>query len=267
MARGEALGAFALTEANAGSDAGALQMRARREGDGYVLNGEKVMVTNGGPAGVVLTFATVDPARGSKGMTAFLVPADAPGITRGPRDKTMGLRAADVRTLHFENVRVPADHRLGGEGHGLKVALAGVNIGRIGVAAQATGIAAETLDRALAWARKRMQFGKPIAEFGSVKEILAEMGLAATTSRLLTHEAALARDRGAEFAALAARAKWHASEASVANADACIQVHGGWGYDESTGVERYLRDAKVTELYEGTSQMQKVVVARRAVGA
>jgi alkylation response protein AidB-like acyl-CoA dehydrogenase len=267
LATGEILGAFALTEANAGSDAGALRMNARREGDGYVLNGEKVMVTNGGPAGVVLAFATVDPARGSKGMTAFLVPGDAPGITRGPRDKTLGLRPADVRSLHFENVRVPADHRLGEEGHGLKVALAGVNVGRIGVAAQATGIAAETLDRALAWARKRSQFGKPIGEFGSIKEILADMGLATAAARLLTHEAALARDRGEEFSGLAARAKWNASEAAVENANRCIQVHGGWGYDESTGVERYFRDAKVTELYEGTSEMQKLVLVRHAVGA
>jgi alkylation response protein AidB-like acyl-CoA dehydrogenase len=266
MARGEVLGAFALTEAEAGSDASAVRTTARREADGsWVLNGEKVMVTNGGPAGLVLAFATVDPARGAKGLTAFLVPADGPGVTRGPRDRLMGLHPADVRSLHFENVRVPAEAMLGAEGHGMKVALAAVNVGRIGVAAQATGIAAEMVDRAVAWARSRRQFGQEIARFGAIHEMLADMAVERDVARLLTQEAAAVRDRGEEFAHLAARAKWTASEAAVHAADRAIQVHGGWGYLEAVGIERYARDARVTTLYEGTSEMQKLLVARHAV--
>jgi alkylation response protein AidB-like acyl-CoA dehydrogenase len=265
MARGEVLGAFALTEREAGSDAAALQMHARRDGDGWVLNGEKVMITNAGPAGIVLAFATIDPAAGAKGVTAFLVPGDAAGITRGPRDRTMGLRPADVRALHFENVRDASV--LGAEGQGFKVALHALNVGRIGVAAQATGIAAEMVDRAVAYARGRKQFGQAIAKFGGVSELIADLGVDRDVARLLTHEAATARDRGEDFAPLAARAKWAASEAACANADRCLQIYGGWGYDVSVGIERALRDARVTRLYEGTSEMQKLLVAKHAVAS
>jgi len=267
LARGEVLGAFAITEAEAGSDAGAVRAHARRDGDGWILNGEKVMVTNGGPAGLVVVIATTDPEKGAKGLTAFLVPGDAAGITRGPRERTMGLHAADVRSLHFENVRLSADALLGEAGQGIKVALSGLNVGRIGVAAQAVGIAAETTDRAVAYARTRKQFGRELAQFGGVGELLADMAVERDVARLFTQEAATARDRGEDFAHLAARAKWTASEAAVKCADRCIQVHGGWGYLESTGVERYARDAKVTQLYEGTSEMQKLLVARHAVTA
>jgi alkylation response protein AidB-like acyl-CoA dehydrogenase len=267
LARGELLGAFAVTEAEAGSDAAAVRTTARREGDGWVLNGEKVMVTNGGTAGLVLVVATVDAARGAKGLTAFLVPGDGAGVTRGPRDRLMGLHPADVRSLHFENARIPDAARLGDEGHGMKVALAALNVGRIGVAAQATGIAAEMVDRAVAWARTRRQFGQELSRFGAIGEMLADMAVGRDVARLFTHEAAIARDRGEDFAHLTARAKWTASEAAVLAADRCLQVHGGWGYYESVGIERYARDAKVTTLYEGTSEMQKLLVARHVVTA
>lgn len=264
MARGEALGAFALTEREAGSDAAAMKTHARREGDGWVLNGEKVMITNAGPAGLFLVFATIDPALGARGVTAFLVKGDAAGVTRGPRDRTMGLKPADVRSLHFENV---AADRLGEDGQGMKIALAALNVGRIGVAAQACGIAAEMVDRAVAYARGRRQFGQSIAKFGAVGEMLADMGIDRDVARLLTYEAATGRDRGEDHAHLAARAKWTASEAACANADRCLQVHGGWGYDVSLGIERAQRDARVTRLYEGTNEMQKLQVARHAVGS
>ncbi len=267
LARGEMLGAFAVTEREAGSDAGAVRTHARQDGEGWVLNGEKVMVTNGGPAGLFLVVATTDPAAGGKGLAAFLVPGAAGGITRGERERTMGLHPADVRTLHFENVRLPADALLGEPGQGMKIALAALNVGRIGVAAQAVGIAAETTDRAVAYARTRRQFGKELAQFGGVGEMLADMAVERDIARLFTHEAATARDRGEDFAHLSARAKWTASEAAVRCADRCIQVHGGWGYLEATGVERYARDARVTTLYEGTSEMQKLLVARHAVTA
>ncbi|MEO6462041.1 MAG: acyl-CoA dehydrogenase family protein [Candidatus Eisenbacteria bacterium] len=267
MAKGEVLAAFALTETEAGSDAAAIATTARREGDGWVLNGEKVLVTNGGSAGVVLVFATVNQALGAKGLTAFLVPADGPGVTRGPRDAMMGLHPADVRSLHFENARLPDDARLGAEGEGLEVALAALNAGRIGVAAQATGIAAEMVDRAVARAATRRQFGQELARFGAIAELLADMAIERDVARLFTHEAATARDRGEDFAALAARAKWTASEAAVHAADRAIQVYGGWGYVTATGIERYARDAKVTTLYEGTNEMQKLLLARHAVTA
>jgi alkylation response protein AidB-like acyl-CoA dehydrogenase len=267
LARGEMLGAFAVTEIEAGCDAAAVRTHARRDGDGWILNGEKVMVTNGGPAGLIVVIATTEPAKGAKGLTAFLVPGDAAGLTRGPRERMMGLNPADVRNLHFENVRLPADALLGEPGQGMKVALAALNVGRIGVAAQAVGIAAETTDRAVAHARTRKQFGRDLASFGGVGELLADMAVERDVARLFTQEAATARDRGEDFAPLAARAKWTASEAAVHCADRCIQVHGGWGYLESTGVERYARDAKVTQLYEGTTEMQKLLVARHAVQA
>jgi len=265
MGRVDFLAAFALTERDAGSDAGAVALRAERAGDDYVLTGEKVMVTSGGPAGLVLTFASTEPAAGGKGVTAFLVPGDAKGLTRGPRDRTLGLRPGDQRSLVYDHVRVPAEALLGDEGQGLKIALTALNVGRIGVAAQATGIAAEMVDRAVAYARVRTQFGQELRRFGAVGELLANLALDRDVARLLTHEAALARDEGRDFAPHAARAKWAASEIAVRSADACLQVHGGWGYDVATGIERYARDARATTLYEGTSEIQKLLVARHAV--
>jgi alkylation response protein AidB-like acyl-CoA dehydrogenase len=265
MARGEFVAAFALTERGAGSDAAALAMRAEKQGSDYVLTGEKIMVTSGGPAGLVLVFASTDPAAGGRGITAFLVPGDAKGLERGPRDRTLGLRPSDVRALAFEHVRVPAEARLGEEGQGLKIALGALNVGRIGVAAQSTGIAAEMVDRAIAYALGRRQFGQALAHVGAVSEMIAKMGMERDVARLLTHEAALARDHGEDFAALAARAKWTASEAAQTTSDLCLQVHGGWGYDVATGIERYFRDARATTLYEGTSEMQKLLVSRHAL--
>jgi butyryl-CoA dehydrogenase len=170
-----------------------------------------------------------------------------------------------VRALTFEHVRVPAEARLGDEGQGLKIALAALNVGRIGIAAQGTGIAAEMVDRAIAHGLARRQFGKELAHIGAVGEMIARMGVERDVARLLTYEAALARDHGEDFAALAARAKWTASEAAQTAADLCLQVHGGWGYDVATGIERYFRDARATTLYEGTSEMQKLLVARHAL--
>jgi len=265
MGRGDFVAAFALTERGAGSDAAALAMRAEKQGADYVLTGEKVMVTNGGPAALVLAFASTDPAAGGKGITAFLVPGDSKGLERGPRDRTLGLRPADVRALTFAHVRLPAEARLGDEGQGLKIALSALNMGRIGIAAQWTGIAAEMVDRAIAYGLARRQFGQELAHIGAVSEMIARMGVERDVARLLTYEAALARDHDEEFAALAARAKWAASEAAQTASDLCLQVHGGWGYDVSTGIERYFRDARATTLYEGTSEIQKLLVARHAL--
>ena len=261
LARGERLGAFCLTEAEAGSDATHLATRAVRDGDAYTITGEKVMVTNGGTAALLLVIAATDPSAGGRGLSAFLVDGDAPGVTRGPRDETLGLHAADVRPLRFQNVRVGTERRLGDEGQGISVLLEGLNAGRIGVGGQATGIARGALALAVDHARTRRQFEKTLAEIPMVQQMLAVMASETDVARLLVLEAAQKRDRGEPFAADASRAKLAASEAAVRVASSAIQVFGGWGYLTATGVERFYRDAKATELYEGTSEIQRTVIA------
>ena len=261
VARGETLGAFALTEAEAGSDATRIAARAVRDGSGYVLDAEKVMVTNGGPAGLFLVTAATEPEKLGRGLTAFLVPGDAPGVARGPRDATLGLRSADVRPVRFERVRLGAEHRLGEENHGFAVVLEAINAGRIGVGAQAVGIARGALERAVGYARRRRQFGQAVCDIPMVQQTLGAMDAELDAARLTVLYAAARRDRGEPIAYDAARAKLAASEMCVRAASAAIQMHGGWGYLEATGVERFYRDAKVTELYEGTSELLRILVS------
>jgi len=261
VARGRTLGAFALTEAGAGSDATRLSTRARREGEGYVLHGEKVMVTNGGPAGLFVVVAATDPEKLGRGLTTFLVPGDARGVERGERDAMMGLRSADVRTVRFDNVRLSAEHRLGEEGRGLSVVIESLNAGRVGVGAQAVGIGRGALDRAAVHATRRRQFGQTLGEIGPVQQMLGAAATELDAAWLAVLHAAQCRDRGQPFSHDASRAKLAASAAAVAAADTAVQMFGGWGYLTATGVERFYRDAKVTELYEGTSEMQRIVLA------
>ena len=261
VASGRLLGAFALTEADAGSDATRLASRARREGNGYVLTGEKVMVTNGGPAGLFLAVVATEPEKLGRGLTAFLVPGDARGVTRGAREETMGLRSSDVRTIHFDHVRLGPEHRLGEEGRGISVTIEALNAGRIGVGAQAVGIGRGALDRAVRHATSRRQFGQTLGEIGPVQQMLAAAHTELEAARVAVLHAAQCRDRGESFSADASRAKLSASHAAVFAADTAVQVFGGWGYLTATGVERFYRDAKVTELYEGTSEMQRIVLA------
>jgi butyryl-CoA dehydrogenase len=266
LARGELIGAFALTEPNAGSDAAALATTARREGDHYVLDGTKVFITSGDVAGVILLFATVDRARGAHGITAFLVDRDAPGLRVGRTEDKLGLRAASTVELILEGCRVPAANRLGGEGEGYRLALQALASGRIGIAAQAVGIARAALEAACAYARERRQFGRPIAEFQGLQWMLAEMALAVDAARLLTWRAARLRDAGLPHAAEASMAKIAASETAVAVASKAIQVFGGYGYTKDFPVERYFRDAKATEIYEGTNQIHRTIIARHLLG-
>jgi alkylation response protein AidB-like acyl-CoA dehydrogenase len=261
VASGKLLGAFALTEAEAGSDATRLASRARRDEPGYVLTGEKVMVTNGGPAGLFLVVAATEPEKLGRGLTAFLVPADAPGLTKGERDQTMGLRSSDVRTIHFDQVRLGPEHRLGEEGRGISVTIDALNAGRVGVGAQAVGIGRGALDRAVRHATKRRQFGQTLGEIGPVQQMLAAAHTELEAARVAVLHAAQCRDRGEPFSSDASRAKLTASHAAVFAANTAVQVFGGWGYLTATGVERFYRDAKVTELYEGTSEMQRIVLA------
>lgn len=261
LATGELIGAFALTEEEAGSDAGNVKTSAVKEADSYILNGHKRYITNAGIAGLFLVVASTDPSAGGKGLSCFLVERDTPGFTVGERFDSMGMRAADIRKLHFENCRVPADALLGAEGEGLKIALASLDGGRIGIAAQAVGIARGAFEAAKKYAGEREQFGRPIASFQAIQFYLAEMALRIDAARLLTWRAAALADAGERFTAEAAMAKLYASQTANFVANLALQIHGGYGYMKDYAVERFFRDARITEIYEGTSEVQKIVIA------
>jgi alkylation response protein AidB-like acyl-CoA dehydrogenase len=266
FASGQQLGCFALTEPQAGSDASNQFTSAARDGDGYVLNGRKAFVTNGREASVALVFCQTDRARRRHGISAFLVDKATPGVVVAKTEDKLGLRASDTAELVFEDCRVPAANRLGDEGMGFTIAMATLDGGRIGIAAQAVGIAAGALDKARRYARERTSFGKPIGEHQMVAWMLADMATAVEASRLLTFRAAALKDRGERFGTAAAMAKLLAAETAMRVTTDAIQVHGGYGYIKEYQVERYFRDAKITQIYEGTSQIQKLVIARAVLG-
>jgi alkylation response protein AidB-like acyl-CoA dehydrogenase len=264
MAAGE-LGAFSLSEPDAGSDVAVLTTTARRDGDDYVLNGAKNWVTNGAHARILILFAKTDAAAGARGITGFIVEAGTPGLEIGKPEDKMGLRGSDTVALSLTDVRVPAARRLAEEGTGMKIALAALDGGRIGVAAQATGVAQAALDESVRYARQRRAFGKLLADHGPLQTMLAEMERRVTASRLLYLRAAWLREQGRRFAAEAAMAKLYATEAATYVTHRAIQVHGGYGYVKEYPVERYYRDARVFEIYEGTSEIQRLVIARELV--
>ena len=265
MARGEMLGAFALSEADAGSDAASLRAEARREGDGWVLNGAKAWVTNGSEADVVLAMVRTDregERKGARGISAFLVPTDAPGYVPGKAEDKMGLRASDTCTVFFQDLRLPADHLVGEAGSGFVYALAALEGGRLGVAAQGCGIARAALEHATAYAKQRQQFGAPIAGQQAIQFKLADMATQLAAARALLHEAARRKDAGEPAGAWASRAKLFASEMAMKVTTEAVQIYGGYGYMREYPVERLMRDAKVLSIYEGTSEIQRVVIAR-----
>ncbi|MBS4223458.1 acyl-CoA dehydrogenase [Lederbergia citrea] len=262
LASGEYLGAFCLTEPSAGSDAASLKTRAIRKVDHYVLNGTKAFITNGGEADVHIVFALTDPSAGSRGVSAFIVEKNTPGLIIGKDEKKMGLRGSRTVQLTFEDMKVPVDNLLGKEGEGFKIALANLNIGRIGIAAQALGIAEAAFEAAVKYAGERKQFGKPIAEQQGIAFKLADMGTAVEGARLLVYQAADMWGRGISCGKEASMAKLFASRAAVEVATEAIQVFGGYGYTEDYPVERYFRDAKITEIYEGTSEIQRIVIGK-----
>jgi len=265
MARGELLGAFALSEPDSGSDAGSLRTQAVRDGDHWVLNGTKAWVTNGNTADVILAMARTDGAdarRGSKGISAFIVTPDLPGFAVGKKEDKMGLRASPTVQLSFSDLRVPAENLVGEEGRGLTYALGSLDHGRLGIAAQSIGIARAALEAATRYAGERRQFGKAIRDYQAIQFKLADMAMRITASRALLYAAAGAKDRGGRITQYSSMAKLMASETAMFVADEAVQIHGGYGYIKDYPVERYLRDAKVTEIYEGTSEIQRVVIAR-----
>jgi butyryl-CoA dehydrogenase len=267
VASGHALGCFALTEPQAGSDASNQATTARRDGDHYVITGRKLFITNGREASFALVFAQTDPARAHRGISAFVVEKGTPGFTVSKTEDKLGLRASDTAELLFEECRVPAAHRIGEEGQGFRIALTAIDGGRIGIGAQAVGIAAGAYERAVAYARDRQAFGVPIGHHQMVQWMLADMTTAIDGGRLLCLQAATLKDRGAPFTKQAAMAKLFCAEMAMKVTTDAIQVHGGYGFIKDYEVERYFRDAKIAALYEGTSQIQKLVIAREVLGA
>ncbi|UFJ40211.1 acyl-CoA dehydrogenase [Brevibacillus humidisoli] len=262
LASGEYLGAFALTEPNAGSDAGRIRTTAVRQGDAYVLNGSKIFITNGGEADTYITFAVTDPSKGKRGISAFIVEKQTPGLVIGKKEKKMGLYGSNTTELIFDQARVPAENLLGAEGEGFAIAMANLEVGRIGIAAQALGIAEAAVEHAVAYARERKQFGQPIAKQQAIAFKLAEMATLAEAARLLVYQAAWLRNNGHPCGKQASMAKRFASDAAMKNATEAIQVFGGYGYTREYPVERLFRDAKVTQIYEGTSEIQQIVTAK-----
>ena len=265
MARGELLGAFALSEPDSGSDAASLRTQATRDGDCWVLNGTKAWVSSGPHAGVVLAMArtdTTEDRKGARGIGAFILTPDLPGYGIGKKEDKMGLRASPTVQLHFDNLRVPKQNLLGEPGMGFIYAMQSLDAGRLGIAAQAVGIAQAALTHASKYAAERRQFGKPIKEFQAIQFKLADMAVRVSASRALLHAAATARDRGQHITQFSAMAKLMASEAAMWVTTQAIQIFGGYGYVKEYPVERLFRDAKVTEIYEGTSEIQRIVIAR-----
>jgi len=265
FASGRKLGCFGLTEPMSGSDAATMATFAERDGEFYVINGSKNWITNGPHADAIVLFAMTQRGIGHKGATAFLVPLDLPGITRNHHDDKLGIRAAHSCTIFFENVRVPVAYRVGDEGHGFKVAMATLDGGRIGIACQALGIARAACEKAVAYSKERKSFGVPIAQHQAIQFKIADMATEIDAARLLIWRCAVLKDRGVKHSAESAMAKLYASEMATRVAHQALQVFGGYGYSTEFDMERHYRDARITEIYEGTSEIQRIVIASAAL--
>ncbi len=263
LATGRKIGAFAITEPGAGSDVGAITTSARREGDQWVLNGRKCFITSAGVADIYVLFAVTDPSKGTRGISAFVVEKGLPGLSFGKPEDKLGIRASVTADVVLEDCRLPADAMLGQPGDGIKIALSALDDGRIGIAAQAVGIAQAAYEAARSHALQRVQFGRPIAEFQAIQWMLADMATDIEAARLLTWRAARAADLGMRHTKEAAMAKLFASRMAMKHTVAAVQILGGYGYTREYPVERHLRDAKITEIYEGTSEIMRLVVARQ----
>jgi hypothetical protein len=262
LAQGKSLGAFALTEPHSGSDAKSIRTSAVRKGDEYVLNGSKVFITNGGEADTYITFAVTDPQKGPNGISAFIVERDTKGLHVGKKEKKMGLRGSNTAELIFDNASVPAKNLLGREGDGFAIAMANLDVGRIGIAAQALGIAEAAVEHARRYAKERKQFGRPIAEQQAVAFKLADMATMTEAARQLVYRAAFLCNEKLPCGKEASMAKLFASDAAMKVTTEAIQVFGGYGYTREYPVERLFRDAKVTQIYEGTNEIQHLVIAK-----
>jgi len=262
LTSGEWLGAYALSEAHAGSDPAAMRTTAKRRGDTYIINGTKTWITSGKSCEVAILFAvTGDTPKASRNISAFVCPKDTPGLTVGKLENKMGIRASETTQLIYQDAQLPADCLLGEEGEGFKIAMSLLDGGRIGIAAQAVGIAQRAYDEALSYSAQREQFGGPIADKQAIQFMLADMATGLSAARLLLYRAATMKDKGQKVSKEASMAKLFASELAMKSAWAAVQIHGGYGYVKEYPVERFFRDAKITEIYEGTSQIQRIVIA------
>ena len=262
LASGEKLGAFSLSEPQSGSDASNMNTIAIKDGDHYIVNGTKNWVTNGLHSDYVILFAITEQGVGHKGISCFLVDKKNKGFEVGKPEDKLGIRSSDTTELYFDDVHVPATHLIGSEGDGFKIALGTLDGGRIGIAAQALGIAQAALDNSISYSKDREQFGKPISANQSIQNKLANMAIEIESARLLVQKAAWLKDSGIDFGYAASMAKVYASEVAMRASTECVQIHGGYGYIKETGVERLMRDAKITQIYEGTSEIQRLVIAR-----
>ncbi len=265
LVKGEKVGSFAITEPDAGSDIGNIKTEAVRDGDSYILNGQKTFITNGDVCDIVVVFAGI-PELAPRGMTAFVLEKGMAGFTKGEKFKKLGMRAATNAELFFEDCRVPVANRLGQEGKGMKIALSTLDYGRIGIAAQAVGIAQAVLEKCTDYSKKRVQFGAPISKNQAIAWKLADMATEIEAARLLVYKAAYLADKGEPFSKNAAMAKLYASELAMKAATWGIQIFGGYGYMMEYPMQRYFRDAKLTEIYEGTSEVQRMVISRAVIG-
>lgn len=261
LARGEKLGAFGLTEPNAGTDASAQQTTAVLEGEHYILNGSKIFITNAGYADTYIIMAMTDKSVGTRGISAFIVEGDTEGFTVGPKEKKLGIRGSSTCELIFENCKIPKENLLGREGQGFKIAMKTLDGGRIGIAAQALGIAQGALDETINYVKERKQFGRAIAAFQNTQFQIADMASKIEAARLLVYKAACKKDKGLPFSYEAAMAKLVAAETAMEVTTKAVQLHGGYGYIRDYPIERMMRDAKITEIYEGTSEVQKMVIS------
>ncbi|MDH7517284.1 MAG: acyl-CoA dehydrogenase [Candidatus Thermoplasmatota archaeon] len=261
LAKGEKIGAFAGTEPNAGSDLGAMQTTAKLKGDKYILNGTKTFITSGPKAGVIIVFAVTDKNAGSKGISAFIVESNMKGFKVGSIFEKLGINASQTSELIFEDMEVPKKNLLGNEGEGFKIALSTLDGGRIGIAAQAVGIAQAALDESIEYSKQRQQFGKPISSFQAIQWMIADMATRIEAARYLVYNAAYKKDKGERISKEAAMAKLFASETAMDAVIKAVQIHGGYGYTKEYTVERLFRDAKITEIYEGTSEVQRMVIS------
>lgn len=265
LASGEKLGAFALSEPEAGSDASSQHTMAEDKGDHYLLNGTKNWITNGGNADIYIVIAQTHPELGHRGINALIVEKGTPGFSIGPKENKLGIRSSDTHSLMFSDVKVPKENRIGEDGFGFKFAMNTLDGGRIGIAAQALGIAAGAYDLALAYSKERKTFGKPISDHQAIQFKLADMEVDIEAARLLTYKAAWTKDQGLPYGKIAAMAKLNTSEVAMKHTVEAVQIHGGYGYVKEYHVERLMRDAKITQIYEGTSEIQRLVIAREVL--
>ncbi|MDR2523589.1 MAG: acyl-CoA dehydrogenase [Synergistaceae bacterium] len=265
LASGKAVGAFGLTEPNAGTDASGQQTKAVLEGDHYVLNGTKIFITSGGKSDIYIIFAMTDKSKGNRGISAFIVERNSPGFSIGKKELKMGIRGSDTSELVFQNCIVPKENLLGEEGKGFGIAMGTLDGGRISIAAQALGIAQGALNETVKYVKERKQFGSPLSKFQNTQFVIADMHTKVEAARLLVYKAARAKESGKRFSVDSAAAKLFASETAMEVTTKCVQLHGGYGYMRDYPVERMMRDAKITEIYEGTSEVQRMVISAAVI--